>query len=389
MRLCLLTTEVSPHQIPLARCLARLLGADGFRYVAAGELEEDRRRLGWDINSDCEKWILHPQKSEAEAAEAERWTEQADVLLSGIRDVGLMARRVLNGRLTLYMSERWFKPPVGIARLLHPRYFLMAWSMTRLLRSPFFYYFPMGRYAAGDMSLLMSLFRQRRGMCGKQRLWGYFVEESESRVNGELTSTDDIFQVLWFGRLLKLKRVDTLIRAVSMLDSLAGPPLKLKIIGTGPEENALRELTAKLGMGHMVEFVSPVPIDQIRDEIKWSDVGVVTSNGQEGWGVAVNEIMLEERCAIISDATGAGATMIQSGVNGLLFKSGNCDDLACQLRLVREDCQFRARLADAGRKTMLDEWAPEVAAARLIALSDNWLTGRALPQWESGPLSVV
>jgi hypothetical protein len=80
VRLCLLTTEVSPHQISLARSFALLTGPDGFRYVAVGEISEERRRLGWDVRSDCDGWILEPQRGGRKLAEARCWTEEADVL---------------------------------------------------------------------------------------------------------------------------------------------------------------------------------------------------------------------------------------------------------------------------------------------------------------------
>ena len=409
MRLCLLTTSVSPHQVPLARQLGLLVGSDNFRYVATGDLDGERRRLGWGISGDCERWILHLQKGAEEAEEASRWAEGADVLLTGSRDVGLLERRIRNGKLNLYMSERWFKPPWGMARLLYPRYFGMARKIVYLMQSPYFYYLPIGGYAVQDMTQLAGVFGAREAVKGKMRMWGYFVSEKDHaerqmRVEGKIeTKGKRVFRILWFGRLLKLKRVDTLIKAVAwihdginLLQKNKGTKEKngmldncrLKIVGLGPEGGVLRALAVKLGVGNVIEFCPPVPIERVREEIRASDVCVVTSNGQEGWGVAVNEILLEGRCAVVSKESGAGATLIRDGENGLLFKSGDVADLARQLQRVLEDARLRTRLAETGRASMLAVWTPDVAAERLMTFCESMLNKKKPPQWETGPLTL-
>ena len=387
MRLVLHTNVLSPHQFPLATCLNKRI--DGFRYVATEELSEDRRQLGWNIGEDGDNWVLYLQRGAQAAYEARQWLENSEIVLTSIRDFGLMERRVKSGKLTFYMSERWFKPPLGKMRLFHPRYFLMATRIARLMYSPWFYYLPMGRYAGDDMMWLMSLLGKGQNVHDKQRLWGYFVDKDKSPEKVDVKLQDDAFRVLWFGRLLKLKCVDTLIHAVAKMCSQTSPPVKLKIIGAGPEEEALRALAIKLNICHRVEFTPPVPIKRIRDEIRHADVCVVTSNGQEGWGVAVNEIMLEGRCAIVSKETGAGRTMIRDGENGLLFRSGDVDGLAQQLQQVRMDAVLRKRLGAVGRETLLSVWMPEIAAERLMVFSGAILSRQGSPKWDSGPLSSI
>jgi glycosyltransferase involved in cell wall biosynthesis len=95
--------------------------------------------------------------------------------------------------------------------------------------------------------------------------------------------------------------------------------LVIKMFGIGPEEDFLKSLVSKLGIETSVEFQPSVPMEKIREEIRYADACCVTSNGREGWGVAVNEIMLEGRCVVASNATGAGITSKSD-----LLKHRNC-----------------------------------------------------------------
>lgn len=396
---CLRTDILSPHQLPIATEIVKRINESRFRYIAVAKDQPNRGRLGWGT-SPVPSWALKPACRREDVQEAAYWSETADVLLCSFRDFDLFEKRCRAKKLTFYMSERWFKPPLGRLRLLHPSYFEMAVRFVRLLRSPYLYYLPIGDYAVRDMHWLVSFlgprFTRRVSpiLIKNFFLWGYFVGAGDCNeqltINNQQTKqVIDELKILWFGRLLKWKRVDTLLHAVSMLAPLPGPPIKLKIIGIGPERNRLQKKARCYGIDSLLEFTPAVPIQKIRLEIRDANVCVVTSNAQEGWSVAVNEGLIEGRCVVASNATGASVTLIQDGVNGLLFKSGDADDLTRQLQRVRSDFKLRQRLACAAKTSMLAEWSPAVAAERLLMLSQAFFEGTQQPQWLNGPLKEV
>ena len=200
MKFAFYTNSISPHQLPLAYEMVKVLGDDGYRYVYAGELSLERRTLGW---RECEnvKWCKQGANNSEELRNAE-------VLMSGLRAITLFEQRAKKGMSTIYCSERWFKPVLGIWRLFVPSYFRMALRFVHLLSSVSkFYYYPMGIHAARDMARLCGLvhgdlrcfFRgprlefermpggriwvsgepenTRKYCLDKMRMWGYFVEE--------------------------------------------------------------------------------------------------------------------------------------------------------------------------------------------------------------------
>ena len=381
MKFCFYTNTISPHQLPLARSLVARLGVENYRYIYLDELTPERTRLGW--GKIDEPWIL-PYGGE----EARRWLEDADVvMMQHPRDWDLFVRRLSKGMRCIYISERWFKPPAGMLRLAYPGYFRMAREFVReIMQSPHFLYFPDGIHAARDMAMLCGfingdfrcLFRApelecekkpggrfsiaTKGVNGKKkycldkmRMWGYFVEDGTGarREKKELASP----RVLWVGRLLNLKRVDTIVRAVGeaarfrRIDaSLA--EISLDVYGAGPEEERLKKMAARYD--GRVHFHPPVPIGEVRRLMRSHDIYVLSSNAFEGWGAVVNEAVEEGMRVIGTFEAGSSATMLPASN---LFHAGDWRSLA---RLLANP----AKLADVDR----DIWSVASAADALLGL---------------------
>lgn len=352
----LYTNALSAHQIPLAREIVNIVGPDNFRYIYTSTLGQK-----FQESKESFDWIRH-----ATGADTTEWLEDAEVMLvGGIRPIDLIERRARNGKTTFYMSERWFKPPLGMFRLLHPRYFFMAWRIVRLIRSmDSFIYLPIGIHAARDMARLCGLFSgdlrclfrslkldfeckpggriwlkngraEKRYCLDKMRMWGYYVEPSTQPLTTndyQLTTNptpnspnpnSSTLKVLWVGRLLNLKRVDTIVRAVGEHANLKRvdnslPKITLDIYGTGPEEVRLKKLAAKYG--DVIKFNSPVPINDVRKLMREHDVYVLASNAYEGWGAVVSEALEEGMKVIGTYEAGASATLLPKEC---LFYSGD------------------------------------------------------------------
>ena len=123
MKCILLTPWISPHQLPLAEAIAKLVGEENFLYFYLEPPPPNHVLWGWD-KLGKERWCKLGRIDDKVLLDC-------DLLLSGVRDVSIFKERAQRGKRTYYMSERWFKPPIGMLRLLHPRYFNMlgdGWS---------------------------------------------------------------------------------------------------------------------------------------------------------------------------------------------------------------------------------------------------------------------
>ena len=376
MRVLYVTDIVSPHQLPLSRCLASELGESNFRYAATVPLTDERVKLGWNAD-EPEPWILRAGENETHRSQLEQWWDKADVVVCGMRRVVRFADRLRDGKLTFYDSERWWKPPIGIARLLHPCFAWMAARFCRLASSPWFHHLPMGVYAAADMDRLTAFH-------GRMWNWGYFTTLPEPLP--PCLGRNETLRVLWVGRMLSWKRVDTLVRAFGLLRR-QNPKARLTLIGDGPCREKLERLVRELGIAGDVGFHPSVPVAQVRQQMRDAHVYVLPSNAYEGWGAVLNEAMSEGCAVVASEAAGAAKTMLRHGENGLLFPPGDCTQLGSLLVQLSADEPLRRRLAEAGQRTIVECWSPPVAAQRFLSACDALLSDRPIPIYPGGPMT--
>lgn len=321
MNLVFHSLYVSPHHLSFAREVAKRIGSEEFRYIYVKPLTAERLKLGW--GEDSENWI-----TSAETEEGVDLLERCEVLVSGLRDIDLFERRSKKGLLTIYSNERWFKPiPIlgllipGWIRLLVPWYFRMAWRFAKLLRSDQpFYYFPISIWAARDMAFMCRwfgniTFERRAGgkvwagrrLLEKFRMCAYFVDSSERQKNNDQSRKLDAERtVLWVGRIINVKRVGDIVKAVSRA-AQKGLKIRLDIYGHGDEEQAVKKLAKECDYIH---FYDPVPISDVRRVMREHDIYVLASNAIEGWGAVINEAMEEGIRTIGTFEAGASSTLL-------------------------------------------------------------------------------
>ncbi len=380
MRILQVSNIVSHHQLPLARALVEIVGEDNFRFCAMQVPDPERERLGWN-NSIDEPWILRAGERECDRVQFEKWWVNADIVLCGERLFDKMSERVLEGKLCFYMSERWWKPPIGMARLLHPRFLKMSIEFLKVSKYSKFHYLPVGPYAEKDISVLTNL---------KDRMWkwGYFTElPSPGRFFNNRINNDSI-KILWAGRMLDWKKVDTIIKATAELNRNR-VLFELTLIGEGPERTRLEKMASELLVDKTFFFRDPVPASQVMQIMSQHDVYVLSSSAYEGWGAVINEAMACGCAVVASRETGAGAAIINDGENGLLFRPGDWRGLSKILGQLADRFEWRQSISYMGQRTIEEIWSPRVVAARFCSVSAALLSNRDVPFYSLGPMSRI
>ncbi len=371
MRIAFYTIIPSPHQMPLAEGILNRVGEDSFRYVyIRGTMADRVQMLGWD-EGHLPKWCVCSSSSEAR-----EWLVSADVLLSGERDIALFEHRAQKGLKTVYSAERWFKPSLGFGRMLHPRYLAMAWRFMRLVREGFVTCLPMGIWAARDLARVERLFRgdvrclfraprlafEPRPMGEIEsfpwmRMWGYFVAASRKGVSRPASSRSQgrMLRVLWVGQMLALKRVDTLFKASGA--ALEKIPIKLTIVGDGPERENLEKLARQISERHhdAISLERSIPNVRVRELMSQNDVYVLPSNAFEGWGAVVSEALEEGMEVFGTHEAGSTATILPKENQ---FAAG--DDSALASLLVRFATDGTRHCQGIG------EWTADLAAEAFV-----------------------
>ncbi len=164
-------------------------------------------------------------------------------------------------------------------------------------------------------------------------------------VRQELRLAADDFVLIQVARLDYLKDHGTALRTVSLLRS-AGLPLKLLIVGDGPERSKIEQQHAELQLGDSVQWLGQRK--DIPRLLQAADVLLLTSTS-EGIPLTLIEGMAAGLPIVATDVGGV-AEVVEQGTTGLLARSGNPDQLAAQIRRLLSEPELRVRYGQAGRQ---------------------------------------
>jgi glycosyltransferase involved in cell wall biosynthesis len=165
---------------------------------------------------------------------------------------------------------------------------------------------------------------------------------------------------VYLGRLVAEKGVATLIEAA------ARARVKLRIVGTGPEEAGLKQLAERLGGD--CEFTGYLSGAALRAAVASARAVVIPSEWYENAPISVMEASAWSLPVIGADIGGI-PELIREGETGFVFESGRAEDLARVLETVQS--MPRARLRDvgaAGREWMRREFSPTAYRDRMVAV---------------------
>ncbi|MBU1322887.1 glycosyltransferase family 4 protein [Patescibacteria group bacterium] len=125
-------------------------------------------------------------------------------------------------------------------------------------------------------------------------------------------------------RLVKTKRINVLIKAVSLLDNL--PNLRLLIIGRGPQKKHLLKLIQEFRLTKKAKIIDYLPRQELIDTLYRSQVFCLPSV-VEGFGLATIEAMACGLPAILAGIP-VNQEITNFGQGTLFFKADNESDLS-------------------------------------------------------------
>lgn len=226
---------------------------------------------------------------------------------------------------------------------------------------------------------------------GKTFKWGYFPEtkhyDLDDLMSQKQSTKDGCVSILWAGRLIDMKHPET---AVNLADALRrkGYTFKLSIIGNGSLEDELKATILEKNLSDHVEMLGAMPPEKVRGHMEKADIFLFTSDFGEGWGAVLNESMNSGCAVVASHAIGSVPFLIKHRENGMIYHSGNMDELYEHVKYLLDHPAEQKRMGQAAYETIVGEWNAEIAAERLVQLAEHLLSGEKYPDlFESGPCS--
>ena len=174
--------------------------------------------------------------------------------------------------------------------------------------------------------------------------------------------------IVFVGRLVSDKGVDLLLHALEMLNR-DGIVIDLTIVGSGPEESNLRNLSGELGLNAQVSFVGQQSGAALARILNEHQILAVPSRWAEPFGVVALE-GIACGCVVVGSEDGGLKEAI--GPCGLSFENGNVIELGAQLKRLIKEPDSRRMLLQNGEQH-LRNFASNAVASRYLDLMEKMI----------------
>jgi len=183
----------------------------------------------------------------------------------------------------------------------------------------------------------------------------FFKHKKKSeRLLHKIGVNESDFLILSTSSLLPVKRIDLTIKSFKIfLDIVRKDNVYLLIVGCGPLQEFLINLTKELHIERNVIFLGGIQKNVIQEYLSIADVVVATSL-YSNMNLSVQEAMACEIPVVVFDSGGIGR-LIKHMKNGILVKSGNLEDFARYIFLLYENLSLREEIGKNSRKTIVEE----------------------------------
>lgn len=168
--------------------------------------------------------------------------------------------------------------------------------------------------------------------------------------------------LLYVGRLSKEKNLEALLSSFSIL-LMSHPNARLRIVGNGPDKEALIQRASALSAKTAIFFVgSKSPEDLAKEYLNASFL--VLPSLSEPWGLVVNEALSYGCPVLVSDRCGCVPELVEPGGVGLTFDPHDIQDLTDKMKLMISS--FHSPKSDAERCIeIVSKFSPKHAAMQI------------------------
>lgn len=185
-------------------------------------------------------------------------------------------------------------------------------------------------------------------------------------------------ELLFVGRLVEKKGVRTLLEALPQVIAHHSEA-RLTVAGSGPMEEELKDLAAKLGLTDKVNFLGMVAQSDLpglysRAALAVFPFIVAKSGDQEGFGLVQVEAMGCE-CPVITGDLPAIHDIITHEETGLIFPSGNTQALADVINRLLKNRDLRFRLAQEARRQVVKKYDWQGIAKKYMSVYEKLMAG--------------
>lgn len=173
-------------------------------------------------------------------------------------------------------------------------------------------------------------------------------------------------RVAFVGRMAKTKGIDILLHAVKAATARLKQPLRLSLIGDGPDLSAFQQLCQDMGLGDICLFLGSRPREEVAKILRESHFLILPSL-EESFGIVLIEAMACGKPVIATRCGGPESFVTPE--TGLIVPPGDVEALAAALETMTDNLTDYdpQRIAVYAR----ENFGYETVAARLTAIYES------------------
>lgn len=191
------------------------------------------------------------------------------------------------------------------------------------------------------------------------------VNSEKLIVNNEIKTfgaCDKLPCILFAGTFNYNKSAEVLVKAFAAVHNEFSE-WRLQLLGSGPNESAIRQMVRELGIEDCVDMPGYVYGAETERYFQQASIYVMCSR-YEGFPMVVLEAWANNVC-VITTPVGALPDFIEEGKNCLTLPIGNQDTLAKQLTCLMGDDKLRNNMAEYGKAFVSENFSTE-------KINDDW-----------------
>lgn len=350
--------SISPHKSDFFSAIAFIAPDIEVICCANSELSEERQAQGWACKlTNTFKIIVAPNETEIAKLVGEEINNTLHIF-SGIRWIpnivaGLKAVKHNHAKFAIMSEPRVRDGWKGQLR------YLQSWITESWLRRHSNFILAQGKNGP-------PWFRSVGYSSERIFPFAYFIDLAEiiSSNEDQLYTTNLPIKIGYAGRMVKMKGVFDLVAAVSKL----GPLAQLSMVGSGPEEEALKMACVRLKID--VKFLGVMPIQEIGNFMRKLDVLVLASTTKDGWGVVVSEALMSGTAVITTPCVGA-SLMLNEPLFGRCVPKNSADSIATAIQEMQEASEYTS-IARANRKILARSRLSAESGAKYLLKIIEW-----------------
>ena len=370
MKVVFVSNFLSHHQIPLCEALQKK--SSFFKFVATDSMGSQ----GFQIPHEAD-YVMHFD-DDNQREEVISIVREADVAIFGNCPEELISIRMKENKLSFLYAERFFKK--GVWRRFIPKTRMTANRRVVNYKDKNMYTLCASAYLPYDLKLMGFPMEK----CFK---WGYFPATNKYDVEALLNKkSGGKIKLLWVGRMLDWKHPEDAVKIAEKLKK-SGIDFELNLVGDGVLREGLDAMVNDKGLSDCVHLLGSKTTEEVRRYMEEASIFLFTSDRYEGWGAVLNEAM-NSGCAVVAGhAIGSVPFLINNYENGLIYRSGDIEDLYKNVKYLIDNPDKGTELGKNAYITLACLWNAKTAAERFKRLVQAIKAGGSVDLFNDGPCS--